>query len=51
MKKLLRLLVVVYSSIGLIGCTTQKAIAYIESNAETVTHHWNVEGIKFAAMV
>jgi hypothetical protein len=50
MKKLLRLLVVVYSSIGLIGCTTQKAIEYIESTAETVTHHWNVEGIEFAAI-
>jgi hypothetical protein len=50
MKKLFRLLVVVYSSIGLIACTTQKAIEYIDSNAETITRHWSVEGIKFAAI-
>ena len=47
MKKLFRLLAVVYSSISLVGCYAKSD--YIEETTETVIHYWNVESITFAA--
>ena len=50
MKKLLQQIAIIYSSISLVGCVTPKAIEYIDESAETVTHHWKIESIDFAAI-
>ena len=50
MKNLFQMLVVIYSSICLVGCVTSNVIEYAEETAETVSRYWSVENITFAAI-